>query len=186
MMRKNPFKNHLALLPKLGLDLAEWYVLTTVASSPIPFDAIPQKTSALSDGDPRGKINVKGATLALKSCVQKAWVTRVTVEYLSVIRWFLQREDAMGPIYGLPNVGDADFTPEGAEKFATVVKRLHPDLQEHEEFEIQNGKTQIIVPNRETARGIAENRKGAKLQRVGPWKVYWWKTYPEGFLITPS
>ena len=69
----------------------------------------------------------------------------------------------MGPIYGLPNVDDADFTPEGAEKFGTFAEHLHPDLQEHEEFEIQNGKTQVIVPNRKTANEIAESRKSAKL-----------------------
>ena len=185
-MKKNPFKSHLTLLPKLGLDLAEWYILATVASSPIPFESVPQKTSALSDGDPRGKINIKDATAALKSCVGKSWVTRVTDEYLSIIRWSLQKEAAMGPIYGLPNVGDADFTPEGAEKFRTVVERLHPDLQQREEFEIQNGKTQVIVPDRKTAREIAEKRQGAKVQKVGAWRVYRWKSYAEGYLISPS
>lgn len=183
-MRKNPFKNHPTLLRNMGLDLAEWYVLTTVASSPIPFKSVPQKTSALSDGDPRGRIGIKDAELALRSCVLKSWVTQVTSEYLSLIRWFLKREQTIGPIYGLPNVGDADFTPEGADKFQTALARLHPDLQEREEFDYQNAKPQIIVPNRETAYKLAEHRKGAKVQKVGPWRLYWWKAYPEGYVIS--
>src|SRR5437588_5186321 len=44
-MKKNPFKNHPALLKKMDLELAEWFVLTTVASSPIPFEEVPQKTA---------------------------------------------------------------------------------------------------------------------------------------------
>lgn len=139
-----------------------------------------------------GAARVEDSLAALKDCLGRGWLQVIDEQALSRIRAELRAEGRIGPIYGLPEVGDVDFTPEGAAlwrsdgqnrtraafllPFAYSVTCWREDflyfrnrscaaaaLKEHQEFE------EVV-----SATGPTE---------VGPWRAQWWRRFDAGYRI---
>jgi hypothetical protein len=114
----------LKLLKRHKMSRAEWAIMATIGMWPFPRDDLARTAASHSEGDPLGHVSAEACEAALFSCISKGWLRIVDERILQCIRSFLQRRPSLGPIYGLPEVGDVDFTTRGANNFRKIIKEL--------------------------------------------------------------
>jgi hypothetical protein len=103
--------HHPEMLRSAGLTLGEWYVLSLIGTWPVPESEVAHTTANLSQGDPRGSISESQAFRAFGACLRKEFLAVVTNAYLRMVHFYLKRNPAIGPVCGLPKLGDVDFLP---------------------------------------------------------------------------
>ena len=193
-MAKLKLERHPEILQSAGLTLAEWYVLSLIGTWPVPEPEIARTTANLSHGDPRGAINARQALQAYKRCLRSHCVTVVTDAYLSLLKLFLDRDPALGPVCGLPQPGEVDFLPPGARLFLDLRARIFPDYQAGLHFPTQEPQPGLIFLRKQDLRRYLEQTrkrepglKPEEARAVGRWRRYWWDEYDHGFFVpTPG
>jgi hypothetical protein len=146
--------------------------------------------AGMSDGDPRGKASVAACNKAFFECLLKRRLTVVGPPRLASLVLLLKETPAFGPIYGLPNIGDADFTPAGAKLYqetreALPVKRAGPRY-----FEVHEPSHRLFFLTKKDAEEVIGSlgRRQPKIRWGKPtpldrWRVYWWLEYPQGYFV---
>jgi hypothetical protein len=100
---------------------------------------------------------------------------------------------AEGPVYGLPGLGDVDFTPKGAKLLRKIVKAMFGpswnaeavyknEWPRREEFYMrtQRAAKQVLIDIKRRNDVISVSGPSP----IGRWRVYWWECYPKGYRIT--
>lgn len=183
---------HLETLTRYGVTLPEWFVLSLIGDWPMPAEAVAATASSCSEGDPRGRVSVEVCQEALAACILKEWLTVVSHHTLQEIESFLEEQPAIGPVYGLPEAGDVDFTVVGAQLFQDIDRELFGSLLRQRAYSIAKleGKQRLYSPTKKGALlGVAEIRQRYNVVSVsdpipvGAWRIYWWQRYPKGYCI---
>src|SRR5262245_49755816 len=172
------------------VPLADWFVLSLVGLWPFPAATAARTAASHSEGDPLGSISSTEADRSVSECLQRNWLRVVDRTSLSKIREGLLRKPALGPIYGLPRIGDLDFTPRGARLFLRVRSRIHEtSLTSQHVFVVERKKkTHLFTVRLEAAKKAAEQaKKGLRTvsgpTKIGPWRIYWWERFSKGYRV---
>jgi hypothetical protein len=129
---------------------------------------------------------------ALAACLAKGWLQVIDEPGLAKITAELREGRVLGPIYGLPQVGGVDFTTAGAELWQRLWGRLRPgDREPSFAFtDVVHCKFSRYFRTEATAlAAIEEVRTQDDVVSltgpfaVGPWRVQWWRRFPEGYRI---
>ncbi len=129
---------------------------------------------------------------ALSGCLNKGWLQVIDETVLDRIADELRAGRFLGPIYGLPSVGDVDFTATGAalwERFRDRPSRAerrapfaYSDVLREKTVRYFRTRTAAIA-------GAVEARSGDDVVSVtepvptGPWRAQWWRRFPAGYRI---
>jgi hypothetical protein len=100
----------------------------------------------------------------------------------------------IGPIYGLPDVGDVDFTAAGASCFEDVHKVLFgPHVFDTFGYHVKDSEEAWYFVKKDAAAQSAwQLVDGPPLEDlsraspIGPWCVYWWLRFAEGYRLVRS
>src|SRR5262245_22364001 len=114
----------LAILSSRRIPLAEFAVLCCVGTYPLPSTSVPLLAWSYWEGDSRGKLEKDQCAEAVKSCLAKGCIRVVDAPSIEEYKHIVNKEAAIGPIYGLPVVGDIDFTPAGATLWLSLDEQL--------------------------------------------------------------
>jgi hypothetical protein len=184
---------YLDLLRYSSISVPEWSLLLSISRSPKPEAKSALNDDDLLDGDPRGMVTREESELALASCLAKGWVCRIDDTQLNTLRGLLRDRGLQDPFYGLPTIGDIDFTAQGAEMFLGVHGEIFGlDWYSSSGYSRESGAlTQHQVPSRERAMAVFEELRSAPYcswvtepHSTGPWCLYWWLRFPEGYYFT--
>ena len=102
------------------------------------------------------------------------------------------RVDDAPPVYGFPNLGDVDFTPQGLDEFRKLCDDLYgPDFfaEATVESDDESEVDYYALDKGRADRFLAEAKDKEPsatvgLQQVGPWCIYWWKCFETGYRVT--
>jgi hypothetical protein len=138
-----------------------------------------------------GSASLKECQDALADCLAKGWLQIIDEQTLVQINDQLRQEHYVGPIYGMPRVGDVDFSSVGAELWQALYRRCFPGAELPFAFtDVVFCKTSHFFRTRAAAlKWIEETREwdvdmaivGPTL--IGPWRAQWWRRFPEGYRI---
>jgi hypothetical protein len=181
---------HKVTLSEHHIGLAEWYTLCVIGAWPVPDQEVANSVVCLSEGDPRGSVSLAECRQALKRCLAREWLMRVEKVHLDMIELVLKKSPAIGPIYGLPSIGDIDFTPAGARLFLTISELLIGTAPPERVYEIEHPRHLFYFPTKREAQSVVrrvrqrhENARFGEVREIGPWRVYWWREYPRGYTV---
>jgi hypothetical protein len=139
-----------------------------------------------------GPNTVEECRAALDACLAKGWVQVIDEEALEAIRDELHREQVVGPIYRLPEVGDVDFTRRGADLWQRLRGAPPPDSRRtaFAYTDVVHSKTTRYFRTRAAAlREVEEFYSGDDVvsltgpSLIGRWRIQWWRLFPEGYRI---
>jgi hypothetical protein len=183
-------EHHSEILRSAGLTLGEWYVLSLIGTWPVPESEVAHTTANLSQGDPRGAISESQAFRAFNACLRKAYVTVVTDSYLKMLKFYLNRKPAIGPVCGLPKLGDVDFLPLGADLFLELRKKAFPSYTSHLHFVVEQPPQGFIFMREPDLKEFLEQNgrrkkpmKIGRVQHLGTWRRYWWDEFEDGLFV---
>lgn len=126
---------------------------------------------------------------ALDSCIDKGWLQIIDAASLKKITEEINREQLLGPVYGLPAVGTVDFTSTGADLW------LNRNTNEHRRSfaytDVVHKRISRYYRDKDLAQSdVAETTALANPRRsvsgpiaIGPWRAQWWRRYNEGFRV---
>lgn len=171
---------------KNSISIEEALILEVLRLSPVPQSAILDKACAYSLELPQfAPVNRVVAADALKSCFHKRWIWVVTLSSLRDITGMILSSGVIGPIYGLPNVGDIDFTQQGGTLYHDVVAQFYPHANGYEQ-RIECREHRIYSSLTAAATELKEcvvSDMSQKVTRTGPWRRKWWERFSDGILI---
>jgi hypothetical protein len=185
-------KEYVRILKRQKVTRAEWAVLSTTGMWPLPHEELARAAARDSQGDALGTVSEMTCQEALSACIEKGWLRVVDDHVLEEIRSFLNLDKAIGPVYGLPQLGDVDFTPKGAELFKLIRKEIFGAnwaASHAYQKEICSKEQLYVITKKGAERAIKEikDRYDAVLVKepkiIGPWRVYWWEKYSKGYRI---
>ncbi len=147
---------------------------------------------------------------ALEACLAKGWVQVIDEAALGSITEELRKGAFIGPIYGLPQVGEVDFTPLGAD-ILLQYRPARPSRRAPSGFtDVVHSKIAYYFKTRAAAleRIELENKtayyfktRAAALERMelekqwtphttatgpvpmGAWRARWWRRFPHGYHV---
>jgi hypothetical protein len=146
--------------------------------------------AAVADYSLAGPVTEEESQAALAACLAKGWLQVIDDSALAKITDELREARFAGPIYGLPGVGDVDFTPAGAELWQRLRRRCFPKTGPPFAFtNVVHSKTTRYFRTRAAAlAAIAEEDRDHAVSvtgptPIGPWRVQWWRRFPEGYRV---
>jgi hypothetical protein len=129
---------------------------------------------------------------ALDACLDKGWLQVIDEAALQEIRDDIRRGQVVGPIYRLPAVGCVDFTHRGADLWHRLGGESSQGTR-RKAFaytDVVHSKTVYYFRSRAAALREAEELRGwpgivslPDPSPVGPWRVQWWRLFPEGYRL---
>ncbi len=129
---------------------------------------------------------------ALPGCFARGWFRIVDQPALSEIRTEIWRKGLFGPVFGLPPLGGVDFTPEGARLWQHLIFELSEGVDESPYWCSMTGEGQrslycrsleVAVRERDRLLNPRDNIAVTDPQPIGPWRVQWWRRYPQGYRL---
>ncbi len=155
-----------------------------------PFTDIPATTAWKDYTFGGNKAAEEEFRVALTECLKRGWLQIHNESSLKKIADDLEKGGVLGPVYGpLPNVGSLDFTEAGA----AIHRRLFgwpttgapfvwPDLaREKTAHYFQSRSAAITAMEEFRSRDEVVHVTGPT--PIGPWRVQWWRRFPEGYRI---
>src|SRR5262249_4691522 len=125
-------------------------------------------------------------------CLQMGWLRVVDKMALREVRTRLRAEPGIGPVYGLPRVGDVDFTLAGARLYRRIIVELYGSSfiadrvlvakrgrKEYRFTKTYRTALRELAKLRHESGGVAR-----EVLPIGRWYVYWWDRYATGYCIT--
>lgn len=180
--------DRLRLITETGVSPAE-YALFTVVHYGIP--AAPADLPAMAarkDYRLCDTVIEENCRSALADCLAKGWLQVIDEPTLARITAELREGQYLGPIYDLPSVGQVDFTQAGADLWFQIhPRRESPPFAYTDAVHIMSAQ----YYRSEAAAGVAikeanENDNVVSVTDpapIGPWRVQWWRRFPEGYRI---
>jgi hypothetical protein len=128
---------------------------------------------------------------ALANCLAKGWAQVIDQQARDRITAELCAEGVFGPIYGLPWVGGVDFTPAGARLWQHLLAQIHGgSLHVFAFTDVVHARTSHYFRSRAAALIAAAALRDwgsvvsiSDALPIGPWRVQWWRHYPEGYRL---
>ncbi|MBS0262514.1 MAG: hypothetical protein JSS02_11235 [Planctomycetes bacterium] len=139
-----------------------------------------------------GSCSEEECRVALSDCLKKGWLQVITESSLTQIQNELREQAFLGPVYGFPEVGHVDFTNLGAELWQQLSQRCfaHLDSPPFAYSDVVYQKTaRYFKTETAAAKAIASARQEPDVVSatgpfpIGPWRVQWWRRFPEGYRI---
>lgn len=137
-----------------------------------------------------GHVSEEECQTALAACLAKGWLQVIDDFTLAKIALELSEAQFVGPIYGLPSVGGVDFTHVGADLWRQLCRRCFPDTKPPFAFtDVVHCKTAHYFRTQTAALAAMAEQDGDPATTVtgpvpiGPWRVHWWRQFPEGYRI---
>lgn len=184
-------EQHLTAFARRRLTPAEWFVFSIPGQWPVSKNVLPRIAQSQSVGDPRGEVELKECEKAVDALLERGWIHAVTRSSLNSLQGKLADLEYGIPVYDLPQVGDVDFTEEGADIFRDLSDELYGPLWFSKaliENEEQTQKTLYAYNSADIddARNEAVRRGVNVVSKdlLGKWCIYWWKRYESGWRIT--
>jgi hypothetical protein len=174
---------------KRGLSLPEWYVLSIPGQWTLPESDVPDIAASQSEGDPRGEVTPHECEIALEKLISRGLLRVIDTAARNNVKAKLVLTGYGTPVYGLPKVGDIDFTANGAVTFRSLSNELYGKYWFSEA--LVNGKKRIVFTYlkkrlRLITAEAANRQMSCSIRRIGKWSIYWWLTFPSGWMITLS
>jgi hypothetical protein len=151
--------------------------------------------AACPDYSLAGPVTKEESRAALAACLAKGWLQVIGEAALARIADELREGRFLGPVYGLPEVGGVDFTGAGPELWHRYGRLCSPDGS-------RNGgppfaftdvvhckytryfRTQVAaLADIEEVRSYDDVVSVTGPSPIGPWRVQWWRRFPEGCRI---
>jgi hypothetical protein len=139
----------------------------------------------------RGRATTADCEAALADCLARGWFQVIDEAALATITNDLRAAGLIGPIYGLPELGDADFTPVGAAIWLSG--NGSPDPSERTfAYQIQieaHGKSSHYFSTKAAALATINEIQGYDVGsisgpfEIGPWRAQWWRRFLDGYRI---
>jgi hypothetical protein len=126
----------------------------------------------------------------LAACLARGWLQVIDEPARARIAAELRDGGFLGPIYGLPDIGGVDFTLAGAELWRRISRLWLSDRAVPFAYtDTVHIKTAQYFRTRAAA--VAAMPTGDEDHavtatgpiRIGPWRVQWWRRFPEGYRI---
>jgi hypothetical protein len=191
-MKKINSQKHLDAFHRRGLSLPDWYVFSFPGMSPIPEEMVPAQAAGHSEGDPRGEVSVEECRKSLKNLLSRGWLQVVTDLSAAELIQQHKMKGLPDPVYGFPNPGDVDFTPNGVEEYRSLSDELYgpdffvwavvesPDESEVDYFALHRSLAEQFVSK---AISVETPSLQAEIQPISAWCIYWWKCFASGFHV---
>jgi len=183
-------RRHRTAFSKRKLSLPQWYVLSIPGQWPVPNDEVLRIAASQSACDPRGAVDEETCRKARDQLIERGLLRVIRKADIDEIRRRVTALKCGEPLYGVPRVGDVDFTPKGAELFRGISNELYGRyfFSEAVVQPARNGRT-VYTLRKKRADEIAGEADGqcecdvVSVSRIGPWCIYWWKAFPSGWRI---
>jgi hypothetical protein len=129
---------------------------------------------------------------ALPGCFAKGWFRIVGEVSHREIAVTLRRDGVLGPVFGLPPVGQVDFTPQGAALWQRLVDEWWEgkDRSGYHCSMTRQGKRALFCRNlagavreRDRLRHPRTSAAVSQPRPIGPWRVQWWRRYEQGYRL---
>ena len=185
-------QKHLEAFKRRGLSLPEWYVFSIPGQWPTPKEAISLLAASQSEGDPRGKVELKQCIEALTALVRRGWLQALTNASITELIELHREKLLPVPVYGFPKPGDVDFTPVGAEEFRLLSDELYgPDhfveavIESDDESQVDYFALHRHLADRfgEKANAVEVAPVQVQIEPIADWCIYWWKCFKSGFHV---
>ncbi len=180
--------DRLRLIAALGVSPAE-YALFTVVHYGIPVTpADLPSMAARKDYRPCDSVSEELCRSALADCLAEGWLQVIDEPALARITAELREGQYLGPIYALPSVGQVDFTEAGAERWFEIHPQRSPLPCPYTDA-VHINTAQYYRSEAAALAAIKEAKQNDNVVSVtnpapiGPWRVQWWRRFPEGFRI---
>lgn len=174
----------------------EWHLLAQTNYLPKSPQVLTKMASRESHTNDDGNFSVPEFSQALEKCIRRNLLRVMTQADLDEIHERLNERPGIGPLYGLPKVGDIDFTTTGADTFSSIRESRradHPwshrwakEIDPHDP-----ALTHIYAYDELTAGNqifygalTRQNTVIVNVQPVGQWYRYWWDGYEKGYRIS--
>jgi hypothetical protein len=206
-VRAGRLANRERILAELGMTRPESALFTAVYyGSTIPAAQLPRRAVMEDYSEDGTRVTEEACRDALAACFAKGWLRVIDAAALAKIAEELAEGQFLGPIYGLPQVGDVDFTASGAQLFQRrfalcrsadleLHRRLFPhsglltepptayaDVVRNKTFKYFKTKAAAFAAMEE-ARTEYDFVSASGPDPIGPWRVQWWRLFPEGYRI---
>ncbi len=126
---------------------------------------------------------------ALAACLSKGWLQVIDEAALAEIASQLHAGGVVGPVYGLPKIGQVDFTQTGADLWVRIRDRDGP-AKPFASTDVVRETTARFFTTRAAAVAEAESARGeddavgvSDPCPTGPWRAQWWRQFPQGYRI---
>jgi hypothetical protein len=170
--------------PEDALFTAIYYGLN-LSPADLPATAVREHYS------PNSPVTEEECRAALAACLAKGWLQVIDESALARITGELRAGRFLGPIYHLPPVGGVDFTPAGAELWHCLRDRIRshrePPFAYTDVVHIKTARyfRTSVAADAAIARAWEEDDVVAVTgpTAIGPWRVQWWRRFPEGYRI---
>jgi hypothetical protein len=178
-----------------GVRLAEWLVLTEVASGGCNYPSgLPAKSAQFAVRDFGVPVTEEQCREAMDACLAKGWLRVIDRQGLVEIDDLLRQAPAAAPLASgmVPCLGEVDFTPGGATLHRAVSEeflgpawaeglcvRRELDREEHRYGETE----QDILSALGECQDRGEQVVSCRVVPIGPWCVYWWRRFPRGYRL---
>jgi hypothetical protein len=183
----------LTVLAQYEVSLHEWVLLGVVWHSPKPYGRLPEIAASWAQEDFRGRVRLVKLRRAMRACESKGWLRCVNRNVLREVRELLAAAPSIGPLGGLPRIGDVDFTRRGAKLTSRIVAKVYgARLNSSPVYEkgARAGQRWLYFKT------LAAANKAVKALRssegrgrvfgpvpIGAWRVYWWEKHRRGYKI---
>jgi hypothetical protein len=176
-----------------GLSLPQWFLLTACVYGPKPQDSMLADALAEAEAILPGALGAADITGALRLCLDQGWIQVVDRAALGQLTSHLDAQGMIGPIYGLPQVGDIDFTGWGAQQARVLYPKLFgqalgvdqafPVLLDDFREQLYCSTQEVVDQVLQDCHAEAEIVSISSPISLGAWCVYWWETFPSGFRV---
>ena len=184
-----------AVLQSHRVTAAQSAVLQSVGLGHSSPDLIPRQSCGpdYSFADPATEDECR---TALRQCLAHGWLQIIDADTLAEIRDGLRRSGVLGPIYGLPGIGDVDITYSGLDlrrRMSTDLRSLTKRPVDAVDFAYTDAveiRTVLIGRGQEAIDAwLRESRDPSTLAEVSPsqpiaaWRAEWWRIYESGVCL---
>ncbi len=125
---------------------------------------------------------------ALASSLQQGWLQMVDQQRLAKIADELREGQYLGPVYGIPFLGQVDFTPAGAERWHKLNPRDSSASCAYTDA-VHIKTAQYFRTQAAAMAAIEEAKQNDSVVSItgpcpiGPWRAQWWRRFPDGYRI---
>lgn len=135
-----------------------------------------------------GRATAADGEAALAECLARGWLQVIDEAALAAISQDVRAAGLIGPIYGLPKLGDVDFTPVGA---AIWLSGRGPRDPRELPFQIVvRAKSSHYCRTKAAALATINELQEwdnvdsiGGLFEIGPWRAQWWRRFLAGYRI---